>query len=216
LSQRKPVIGLTGAIGSGKSRVAAALAELGCLVIDSDKLGHEVTEQPDVVRALAAWWGPDVLRPDGRLDRRKVAQIVFADRGEKTRLETLVHPLIAERRRAIIAGVDKHSAIKAIVLDSPLLLESNLACECDAVVFVHASDQQRLRRVRERGWDAQELARRDRWQLPVREKRARADFVIDNDGSPEAIGPQAARVLEQVLERHGKGPAGRERRPPGA
>ncbi|MBK9128394.1 MAG: dephospho-CoA kinase [Phycisphaerales bacterium] len=209
MSQRKPVIGLTGAIGSGKSRVAAALAELGCLVIDSDKLGHEVTEQPDVIRELTAWWGPDILRPDGRLDRRKIAQIVFADRAEKSRLEALVHPLIAERRRAMIAGVDTHSAIKAIVLDSPLLLESNLACECDAVVFVHASDQQRLRRVRERGWDAQELARRERWQLPVREKRARADFVIDNDGSPEAIGPQAARVLEQVLERHGAGAAER-------
>jgi len=200
---RKPIIGLCGGIGSGKSRVAREFERLGCLVIDSDRLNTEVLQEPEVLATLRQWWGDDVIGADGRLDRRKVADRVFADPQERRRLEQLVHPLIARRRADMIKAVENHSAIKAIVIDSPLLFESNLDRECDTVVYVDASEGERLRRLtQERGWDAEELRRRERWQLALAEKRARAEFIVDNEGPAERLCPQVADILQKVLARH--------------
>jgi len=200
---RKPIIGLCGGIGSGKSRVAREFEHLGCLVIDSDRLNTEVLQEPEVLATLRRWWGDEVIGADGRLDRRKVADRVFADPQERRRLEQLVHPLIEQRRAAMIKAVENHSAIKAIVIDSPLLFESNLDRECDTVVYVDASEGERLRRLaQERGWDAEELRRRERWQLALTEKRARADFIVDNEGPAERLCPQVADILQKVLARH--------------
>lgn len=200
--QRKPVIGLCGGIGAGKSAVAAEFARQGCAVIDSDRLGHEVLREPEVARTLAGWWGPDVLGEDGTPDRRRIAQIVFAAPAQKERLERLLHPLIARRRASIIREVEQSSAINAIVIDSPLLFESNLDDGCDAVVFVEASLARRVERLQAtRRWDAEELKRRERWQLALEEKRARSDYVVSNDGPPEQLGPQVTRILQQILAR---------------
>lgn len=199
----KPIIGLCGGIGSGKSTVAQAFAELGCRVIDSDQLNHEVLQRPEVRQTLRAWWGERVFGPDGRPDRAEIARIVFADRREKERLEGLVYPLIARRRAAMIREVEENSAIRAIVIDSPLLFESNLDRECDYVVCVDASEEQRLRRLQQsRGWTQAELRRRERWQTSLNEKRKRADFVVDNNGSPNQIGPQLAGILQDIVARH--------------
>ncbi len=202
MAHTKPVIGLTGGIGAGKSRVAAEFARQGCLVVDSDRLNHEVLRDPEVKRQLVQWWGPEVLGASGEPERGRIAQKVFGDAGAKARLERLVYPLIAAKRGAMIAAVEGASAVKAIVIDSPLLLESNLDRECDSVVFVQASDQQRLERLqRERGWTVEELNRRERWQAPPAEKRARADFVIENDGPPDGLAPQVADILQKILAR---------------
>lgn len=195
-----PTIGLCGGIGAGKSRVAAEFGRQGCVVISSDELGREVSEQPDVLAQLQDWWGEGVVNANGGLNRAEVARIVFAAPEERRRLEALLHPLIAARRRAIIQQVEGLAGTKAVCLDSPLLLESNLAHECDAVVFVETSFEERLRRLlASRGWDASELQRRERWQLPIDQKRRRADFVINNDGPPEALRDPVGAVLAAVL-----------------
>ncbi len=200
--QRKPIIGLVGGIGAGKTRVAAEFACQGCVVIDSDRLNHEALRRPEVKAQLADWWGPDVLDAAGEPNRRRIAEIVFRDPAAKERLERLVYPLIAAARAAIIQSVEGTSAVKAIVVDSPLLLEANLDRECDTVVFVHASENSRLERLkRERGWTAEEVTRRARWQRPLAEKQARAEFVVDNDGAPERLTPQVADILQTILAR---------------
>lgn len=192
-----------GGIGAGKSRVAAEFARQGCLVIDSDQQNHAVLRRPEVRQRLVEWWGPAVLDATGEVDRRKIALIVFGDRAEKERLERLVYPLIEAERMAIINSVEGSSAVKAIVIDSPLLLEANLDRDCDTIVFVNASERQRLERLRrERGWAAEELTRREGWQLPIAEKRARAEFVVDNDGRPEQLAPQVADILQKIVTRH--------------
>ena len=133
----------------------------------------------------------------------RIAEIVFADPGEKRRLEGLVYPLIAQRRAAIIKAVEDNSAIKAIVIDSPLLFESNLDRECDTIVFVDVSAAQRLRRLQqERGWGAEELRRRERWQISLDEKRSRAEFVVNNDGPDEQLFPQVAGILQTIVARY--------------
>ncbi len=200
MSRRKPIIGLCGGIGAGKSTVAAELARLGCLVIDSDALNDEVLREPEVVATLRQWWGDQVVRADGTLDREAVAKIVFEDAAQRRRLESLVHPLIARRREDMIADGIRNPAVKAIVLDSPLLLECQLDRLCDAIVYVEADPQQRLERLRRtRGWDVQELARREACQMPLSEKRRRADHVIRNDADRRALRRRVASVLERIL-----------------
>lgn len=199
----KPIIGLAGGIGAGKTQVAQEFARQGALVVDSDRLNHEILGTPAVLAQLRQWWGEGVVSKDGGADRRRIAEVIFAQPAEKARLEQLVYPLIAARRRAIIEAVEDSSAITAIVIDSPLLFESNLDRECDTVVFVDASAARRAERLRStRGWDAAEVARRERWQLTTTEKRARAEFVIDNDGPPERLGPQAREILKKIVARH--------------
>lgn len=203
MTRRKPVIGIIGGIGAGKSRVAAEFERQGCLVVDSDRLNHEILRQPEVLATLRDWWGEAVVAPNGGPDRRRIAEIVFADAGEKERLESLVYPLIAQRRAAMIQAVEEDSAVKAIVIDSPLLLESHLDRECDTIVFVNAGESQRLTRLRrERGWTAEEVRRREGWQLPLAEKRSRAAFVVENDGPAEKLRPQVADILAAILARH--------------
>lgn len=203
MGKSKPIIGLCGGIGSGKSLVAREFERLGCLLVDSDRLNQEVLDRPEVARQLEEWWGPTVRRPDGRVSRHEIARIVFTDASERVRLESLTHPLIAARREDMISSGFEDPAVRAIILDSPLLLESQLDRRCDAVVFVEADESQRTNRVRDsRGWDIEELRRRERWQLPLDQKRSRADFVVDNRGGPEALPAQVSRILEQVVARH--------------
>jgi dephospho-CoA kinase len=200
---KKPIIGLCGGVGAGKSRVAAEFERLGCLVIDSDKLNHEVLRQPEVLETLRSWWGADVVAPDGSPDRRRIADIIFADGGEKERLEHLLHPLILERQRAIITAVEDNPAVTAIVIDSPLLLESHLDRDCDTIVFVNTDDARRLERLRRaRGWTAEEVRRREGWQIALAEKRAKAAFVVDNDGPVEGLRPQVANILQTIQKQH--------------
>lgn len=199
MKNAKPIIGLCGAIGAGKSAVAQAFAECGCLVIDSDRLNHEVLRQPDVRDTLVGWWGEGVLGADGRIDRRKVAGIVFDQPEERKRLESLVYPLIATRRADMILHGIKNPATDAIILDSPLLFESNLHELCDYVVFVEVGESERLARLeRSRGWDAEEVRRRERWQMPLANKRARANFVIGNDGPVSSLRFSVEQILTQI------------------
>ena len=138
--------------------------------------------------------------PIGQIDRRRVAEVVFEDAEQKRRLESLVHPLIVALQEDMISAGTGDPKVSAIILDSPLLLESNLDRLCHAVVFVEVSQPQRLRRLREsRGWDIQELRRRERWQMPLEDKRARSRFTISNEGTIEQLRSQIKDVFEQVL-----------------
>lgn len=200
MAEHKPILGLAGGIGSGKSTVAAVFARQGCLVIDSDALNHEILARPAVAQRLREWWGPQVVGPDGGTDRAAVGRIVFQEPTQRERLESFVHPLIAERRAAMIQGGNSDPAVKAITLDSPLLFESNLDRECDATVFVDVPEDVRLNRLQQtRNWDSRQLLDRERWQLPLDEKRRRSDFVVDNKGSIEELQPQVVAILRRML-----------------
>ncbi len=184
---RPLVIGLAGGIGAGKSEVARLLAELGCVVVDSDVQARAALERPEVKETLRNWWGDRVLAPDGRVDRSAIASIVFKDPAQRERLEGLIHPLIKQRRAELVARAASASA-PGVVVDAPLLFEAGVDAECDAVIFVEAPREVRLRRVREaRGWDEAELARREASQMPLEEKRRRSSAVVVNDGDTVAL-----------------------------
>ena len=120
----KPIIGITGGIGAGKSTVARILSELGCFVVDSDDLARQALLDPIVVETLVQWWGREILDPRDQIDRRAVAKIIFTRPAERKRLESLVHPWIEKRRLAMFAAAP--DAAPALVIDAPLLVEARL------------------------------------------------------------------------------------------
>ena len=195
----KPVIGLAGGVGAGKSAVAAILSRLGCVVCNSDDLGRQALRDPAIRAALIGWWGREVLNPDGEIDRTAVAAIVFNRPQELRRLELLVHPWIEARRKALFAKAPVDAC--ALVIDAPLLFEAGLDAECDAVIFVDTDRRTRLTRVAdERGWDEQELGKREDSQLPLDEKRARSDYVVSNNGDLRALSEQVHRTLNEIVQ----------------
>ncbi|MEP0844403.1 MAG: dephospho-CoA kinase [Phycisphaerae bacterium] len=196
----KPIIGLAGGIGSGKSTVAAILEELGARVISSDRLNHEELDSPDVLEQLSAWWGTQVRTPDGRADRAAIRRIISADADQRRRLEQLVHPRIAERRRKLMEDWSGDPAVKAVVWDSPLLFEAGLAEQCDRIIFVEAPRDTRLARLkRDRGWSAEELERLEFSQKPLDFKRDRADYRVVNHSDLEDLRRQVSDVFSRIL-----------------
>jgi dephospho-CoA kinase len=190
-----PVIGVAGGIGSGKSTAAAVFGELGCLVLDSDAAAKAALDRPAVVQTLRSWWGGGVVTPGGRADRGRIADIVFTDAAQRARLEGLIHPLLKRDRGAAVAAA-RASGRAGVVIDAPLLFEAGVDRECDAVVFVECPDDVRLARVsRSRGWDAEELARREAAQWPLERKRALCRYRVSNSGDD---GPARERLRAEV------------------
>ncbi len=191
-----PVIGLVGGIGSGKSLVAAELAAHGGHLIAADQLGHEALRQPEIKAQLVARWGDRVLGPDGAIDRKRVAAIVFADPGELRALEAMTHPYIGRRIREEIARARVRPDVRLIVLDAAVMLEAGWHGVCDHLAFIDAPREVRLERLRKRrGWTARELDAREAAQMPLEQKRRHADAVIENAGPPEAVASQVQPLL---------------------
>jgi dephospho-CoA kinase len=196
---RKPVVGLVGGIGAGKSAAAAAMARRGGRVVDGDRLGHEALELPDVKRQLVERWGKRVLKPNGAANRRAIAGIVFDDATELKALEGMVFPHIGRRAREEIAAAQADPTVRFVVLDAAVMLEAGWADACDRIVFVDASRDVRLARLAARsGWKPAEVAAREAAQLAPEAKRARADAVLTNDGTPGELQDQVDRLLGEL------------------
>jgi len=204
----KPIIGLAGGIGSGKSTVAELLGEMRCLVLSADEHVRDAYRDPAVVARLRQWWGDSIADPSGELDRKAVARIVFENSEEKKRLENLVHPIVAVKRNEAMRAAADDAQVLAYVWDTPLLFEAGLADQCDAIVFVEASPAHRLERVlRTRGWDEAELLRRQKLQWPLDKKAAISDHVLTNTADADYARGQVRDVLSLILARtsNGKG-----------
>lgn len=190
------VIGLCGGIAAGKSAVAAAFSARGLCHVDADRLAREVAARPDILAAMVHQFGAQILTAAGTLDRKSLAQLVFGDPLARRQLEAITHPPVrAAIRKELEAAT---GAGTSVLLDIPLLLESGWVPACDHVVFVHASDAVRAARAATRGWDERELARREAAQASLAEKRACARFVIDNNGTREAMAQQVDAILRQL------------------
>jgi dephospho-CoA kinase len=193
-----PIVGITGAPAAGKSAFARRLSDLGAAVIDVDALGHDALARPRVRDAVVQAFGASALASDGSLDRRALARIAFASDAARVRLEGIVHPVV---RQALAQRIDaaRASGAPLVALDCALLFEGGLDGLCDLVVAVDAPEPLRLARAQARhGWDADEVARRMRGQLPAEEKRARADRVVVNDGDESRLEDEARAVFEEL------------------
>jgi dephospho-CoA kinase len=200
----KPVIGIAGGIGSGKSYIASLFGQLGCFVVNSDEQVTETYRDPAVKETLRHWWGDEVIGADGQVNRRFIAGKVFSNVAERRRLEALIHPLVNAARRRVMTVAGANPKVVAFVWDTPLLFEASLNLQCDAVVFIDAPVSLRLQRVRQtRNWTEQELISRENSQWPLDRKREISDYVIRNTADVgHARGPikgQVKDVLSRIL-----------------
>jgi len=196
----KPIIGIAGGIGSGKSFVARIFGEMGCLVLDADEQVKQAYKTPQVKQTLRKWWGNLIFGPDGEIDRAAVARKVFTRPDELRRLEQLLHPLIRQVRQQVMKARAHDPQVLAFVLDAPLLFEAELNKECDAVVFVEAPVELRVQRVGQaRGWQAAELESREKLQMPLDNKRRMSDHVVDNAASADQVRAQVREVLSRIF-----------------
>jgi dephospho-CoA kinase len=193
------VLGLTGGIGSGKSTVARMIADLGVPVLDADRLAREVVEpgRPAFADIAAAW--PEVIGADGRVDRKRLAAIVFADPTARKRLEAITHPHIAALAEERFTALAREGHPLAIY-EASLLVESNRHRDFDGLIVVTVSPETQFRRVLARGGLTEAEARaRIAAQLPLAIKVAAATHIVDNDGAPEATRAQVERLVAKVI-----------------
>lgn len=186
--RRKPVLGLIGGIGAGKTAAGRCLAARGGFVIDADKLGHVALDVPAVKRQLTERWGERVLHPDGAANRRAIAGIVFDTQAERGWLESVVFPVIGEMARAGIATAEGDPAARFVVLDAAVLLEAGWGSACDKVVYIDAPRAVREQRLAARsGWTPADLTARETAQWPAERKKDHTDAVVMNDGTPDDL-----------------------------
>ena len=195
------LVGLTGNIGSGKSTVAQLLSERGATIIDADVLSRRAVEQGTPGhRAIVERWGSSILAADGSLDRAALRRIVFGDQAELEQLNSLVHPEV-ERMRAALVELARDRGDRLVVCDVPLLFERRMTESFDRIVLVDAPRPVRLERlVRERGLRETEAMDMIVSQMPAELKRARADFVIDNDGTITQLDQRVTDVWSAVRQ----------------
>jgi len=192
-------IGLLGSVASGKSALAAMFGKLGATVIDADRLAHEVLCEPDIVAQVRGQWGESMLDAQGQVDRGKLADVVFQDRGEIDKLNAIIHPRVIERVQQRQAEAQRRGA-PAVVLDVPLLAERGLADVCDLLIYIDTPRARRLEQSkRQRGWADDELARRDALQMPADQKRRLAQCVVHNDGSLDELFEQAQAIWAREI-----------------
>jgi dephospho-CoA kinase len=195
-------LALTGNVASGKSSVARLFADWGATVIDADAIVRDL-QQPrtPIVDRIVARFGPEIVAADGELDRARLRALVLADAGARRDLEAIVHPAVAaERERLIDEARRRGDAI--IVSDIPLLFEVMDPEAFDAVVLVDAPEAiRRERLLRDRGISSEDADGLFRAQHPAADKRARSDFIIDNDSSRMELRDRAWRVWRQLRSR---------------
>ena len=186
-------IGLTGGIAAGKSEALAAFERLGAATISSDAVVHELLDGEPLQKRLVERWGEEVV-PDGQVDRTRIGEIVFADPNELSWLEAQIHPLVGERIGAWLASLPAGTNIA--VVEVPLLFELEMQGVFDTTVAVIASEPTRRARAEARG-DAL-VDERDARQLTQEEKAARADHVVENDGSVGDLERELSALLDKL------------------
>jgi dephospho-CoA kinase len=189
---RPLTIGLTGGIAAGKSEALAAFRRLGTATISSDAVVHELLDSEPLHGRLLDRWGPEIATEEG-VDRTRVGEIVFADPSELSWLEAQIHPLVGERVGAWMAALPEGTEVA--VVEVPLLFESEMEAVFDTTLAVVTSDEVRRARAEARGHVL--VGEREARQLGQEEKAARAEHVVENDGSVEEL----ERALSDLLAR---------------
>jgi len=194
-------VGLTGGMGCGKSTVAAMMRALGCHVIEADPLAHKLIEpgQPafqEVVRAF----GADILHSDGHVDRSKLGAIVFADMDKLLRLNAIVHPRVLKELERLFSEYAVTNPQGVAVIEAALLIEAGYVKHLDRLVVAWCKPEQQMERLLARGMSREQIEQRFAAQMPLEEKRRRADDVVDCSVPLEETRAQVERLVAQLKQ----------------
>jgi dephospho-CoA kinase len=191
------MIGLTGGIGSGKSTVAGLLAAKGAVVVDADVIARQVVEPGSpVLDRLAERFGADIVGPDGRLDRARLAERAFLDEGTRRDLDAITHPAIGEEFLRQVAAAPEGAVV---VHDVPLIVESKSPAQYRGVIVVEAPRAVRLARLEARGIAVVDAERRMAQQATDEQRRAIATWVLDNSGDLDALRSQVDAIWPELV-----------------
>jgi len=198
----KPVIGVVGGIGSGKSTAAREFSALGSALIDADRIGHELLRRPDVRDEVRRRWGDRVFGPDGEVSRPALAEVVFDKPDELSALNAIVHPKLRREMETRIAAAQADPAVAGVVLDAAVLFEAGWDDLCTDLVFVSSPGQARLERVsRERGWDERQWSARENSQISLDTKASRCEYTIDNRFSASFLREQVRVIFHRIRQK---------------
>lgn len=200
VKSQKPVIGLVGGVGAGKSTAAREFQALGCALVDGDAIGHELLETPEVRQALRDRWGRQMFDAQGRVSRPAVAAVVFQNPPELAALNAIMHPRIRRRMEELIADAESQPSVLAVVMDAAVLLEAGWDDLCSHLVYIHAPDENRkLRTEQSRGWNGGEWQRREKSQIPLDTKRADCYYSLDNSSGVSHLREQIRSLFHQIV-----------------
>jgi dephospho-CoA kinase len=197
-------IGILGGIASGKSSVARMLSELGAGLLDADRSGHDVLRLPQVEATLREYFKDEPFGPDGHIDRKRLAGVVFGDspaqHGKRKLLEQTTHPEIG-RLLSQQADAMRAAGTQVAVLDAPLLVEAGWDRMCDKLIFVDTPRITRIERALARGWSEEDYAAREGAQMSLDLKRRHADVIIGGSGSLEQTQAQVERLWKSLVHK---------------
>ncbi|MBI1787378.1 MAG: dephospho-CoA kinase [Acidobacteria bacterium] len=193
-------VGLTGGLATGKSFVGACLSELGCHLIQADLLGHEVLlPDGEAYPAVAAEFGPGILRADRAIDRKLLAADVFGRPERLARLNSLVHPHIFQRQEELVSQYSAADPTGIVVIEAAIMIEAGSHKRCQRLIVVVCSEEQQIERAMKRdGATREEVLARLGMQMPLAEKLKFADYVIDTTGGKEHTREQTRKVYESL------------------
>lgn len=198
---KKPIIGILGGIGSGKSTVAVEFAKLGCKVIAADKIAHELLDESVVKGKVTAAFGESILDSAGRIDHKKLADVVFTDADKLSALNNIVHPLVLTRVEQLMERYNRQKQVKAIVLDMPLLVEVGWAKRCDRLIFVDCKPRLRAIRAKKMGtFNKNQLRIRENFQISLDSKAGLVDNIIDNNSGFSELARQVADIFSHIVD----------------
>ncbi len=201
---KKPIIGILGGICSGKSTVAGEFAKLGCEVINADKIAHALLEKEEIKNKIINLFGEAAIERGGKIDSKKLADIVFADTEKLGLLNNIIHPLVLSRAEELIGQFNRQNQVKAIVLDMPLLAEVGWDKRCDKIIFVDCERRNRVTRAKKVGFfDENQLKIREKSQISLDKKVSIADNLIDNNSSLAALAKQVTKIFSCIMNKRG-------------
>lgn len=197
------LVGLTGGVATGKSTVAAMFGRCGAIVIDADQLARQVVEPGKPAwRDIVRTFGPRILLPDQTLDRQALADIVFKSPRKLRRLECIVHPRVARLQSRLTRTIAERQPDAVVIYEVPLLFEAGVDKRVDEIIVVTADRRTQIERLARRtGLSRVEILRRIRSQMPLAQKRRRADVVLDGTLPLPRLGRLVARVYGRLQER---------------
>jgi len=197
---KKPIIGILGAIASGKSMVAKELENRGCAVIDADVIAKEFLQTDDIKRQIREKFGNEVFDAAGQIDRKKLAEKVFNCYEAVKLANSIIHPPVLKKTEELIEQYQKDANVKAIVLDVPLLLEAGWEKRCNKLIFVRCDERLRLQRIAKKGvFDENQLKKRENFQISLDKKEKISHYMLDNNDGLSELTKQIGEIFPALI-----------------